>query len=318
MRDHNALEPGTTSRVDIAALPVEEIPLAQLVPTPENEAIFGPGSPPENDELAWSMSRDGQRRAALVVRDAEWTPSTPRYRVVWGHRRRLAALALGWTSLRCQVLSDITEEEVAVLLVVDNLQPGTRAVSGEEVQFRCEQHVRVAMGRSRGFRSDLQAEEQGQGDTDDLIAKKLGTTRTAVRARQKVFASPLSTDMLRERVCAGRMRREPAAELVREAERRVRDGLSADEARSMLDAAVESGVRAGKERGTEARRVTADHDAEAMMLWAIFRRHLHRAKALLDEGPLCEEFFRAIKLMEKAAALLADAVSLARGSKGET
>jgi hypothetical protein len=189
---------------------------------------------------------------------------------------------------------------------------GERRRGDEETEFLGEEHVRQALARRRGYRSDLRGEGAAEaGDTDEIIARRLGRTRTQVRDRRKVSGSSVSTDALKIAVKTGRVARTGGADLVREAERLVEEGAIEEEARAHVDDALVAGRRRRPRQGTKngclptacaaADEEQADeHDARVLV--RLMMGCAHRA----DHAGDYEEAVRQEKLSQSAAGLLAE------------
>lgn len=93
--------------IDTSKMTVIQVPPSRLIPYDGN---------PRRNELAVprvkaSIQRFGFRNPILV---------DPGYTIIEGHTRRLAAIELGMETVPVIVCSDLTEEEVRALRVIDN------------------------------------------------------------------------------------------------------------------------------------------------------------------------------------------------------
>ncbi|HLP26223.1 MAG TPA: ParB/RepB/Spo0J family partition protein [Acidobacteriota bacterium] len=100
-----------------------DLPLAELEENPANprEQI----SEADVAELAESMKIGllqpvGVR--VIVTGDGLPGAGTVRKELMWGHRRRKAALLLGWEKIRCRVYENISDAQARLLMSIENLQ----------------------------------------------------------------------------------------------------------------------------------------------------------------------------------------------------
>jgi ParB-like chromosome segregation protein Spo0J len=91
-----------------------QLEVALLKTHPEQERIFGKANEHEIEELATDMAKNGQLQEIEILPDG--TQLT-------GHKRRLAAMRLGWKHLRARVRHDLADNPADALrrLVEDNL-----------------------------------------------------------------------------------------------------------------------------------------------------------------------------------------------------
>ena len=69
---------------DISSLPVVEVPIGTVFPSPENNRIYDPPTEQEIDQLADSLSRDGQLEPGVMAESGD---------LLSGHRRYLGLQA---------------------------------------------------------------------------------------------------------------------------------------------------------------------------------------------------------------------------------
>lgn len=137
---------------------IQSIPLAQLIPHPENPRGPVAADAPDVLTLAAEIEQAGNLYHALnVVPGAE--PN--QYCVVVGHRRLAALQRLGWASAPCLIRDWDAEEQYRVMLA-ENLQR-------EDL---------TPLQEARGF-----VRLRGQEGTYSTVARKLGTTAAYIQSR---------------------------------------------------------------------------------------------------------------------------------------
>ena len=97
---------------------VKRIPLAQLVPSPFQYRKAYPQK--EMGELTESVGRKGVLQP-IVVREVKSASGKAKYEVVFGHRRRLAAIAAGLNHIP-GIVRNMTDEDVIEAQVIENDQ----------------------------------------------------------------------------------------------------------------------------------------------------------------------------------------------------
>lgn len=109
-----AEQPGVDISVRLDELVLDDLPNRQAA-----EAAM------EIEELARSMGHHGQLQQIGVTTfgvDGATDADTPRYRVVWGHRRIAAARLLKWERLQATLHDCATEQDVLIARGVENFQ----------------------------------------------------------------------------------------------------------------------------------------------------------------------------------------------------
>ena len=109
-----------------------DIPVGRLIPNPgQARKLFDEA---KLNELADSIALHGILNPLIVTPD----PSAECYRIIAGERRWRAAQIIGKDSLPCEVRRDLTEQQIAVIGTIDNLQredltPGERAAAYDQL-----------------------------------------------------------------------------------------------------------------------------------------------------------------------------------------
>jgi ParB/RepB/Spo0J family partition protein len=124
------------------------IPIADIAPDTNNARQRVDG--PRLQELAESLASIGQLQPVIVREDLK---APQRYRLKAGHRRRAAALLIGWTELDASVLAaKVSELDADVIALSDNLQRESLTSYEQAVAFRSLRNLHGIAGAEIGAR----------------------------------------------------------------------------------------------------------------------------------------------------------------------
>jgi hypothetical protein len=193
-------------------------PPTALTSHPFALAQFPLGAEADDVELIESVREHGVLRPVTVT--GERCASPPGV-VLNGNRRRRAAIAAGIAAIPVRVLDDLGAIDEERIVLAENLadQQGRRLTESQRAAIENELAKRLSKGQ--GYRSDIctSAGSSGGVDTRDSVAAVVGATRNSVADRKTIFSSPVSPNVLKQAVDAGKITRTRAATIVREAER---------------------------------------------------------------------------------------------------
>jgi DNA repair photolyase len=193
-----------TAWVDPASL--DEHPLARK--------YFDLGDDDENAELLESVW--GRQYTRLLVTGERC--ATQAGFTLDGRRRRRAALKAGvWVEV--EYLDDLDAAGEFEIIVHSNIAATLARRLTERRKAQLEAALRQSYGERQGERSDLtSADFSGSGETRQLVADQMHESRNAVADRQVIFGSPASSELLKQKVEGGSIKRSAAAKLVRAAQ----------------------------------------------------------------------------------------------------
>ncbi|MFO0675340.1 MAG: ParB N-terminal domain-containing protein [Polyangiaceae bacterium] len=205
------LATGTILRVDVSS----------LRPHPDNADLFPPESPESDKALDEDIANHGVERPLLVTGDG---CASPPGTVLRGHRRLQSAIRVGVKEVRAEIVTGYSADVERLAMIRDNLAGTHQRRLSQERKAALEAEVYKILGRRKGERTDLgtwvrsEPGSQVSARTNKLVAAEVGETTSAVRDRRKIFASPITPDVLKAAVNDGKVSRSQAASLVRSAE----------------------------------------------------------------------------------------------------
>lgn len=152
--------------------------------------------------------------------------------VLDGRRLRRAALKAG-VLVEVEYIDDLDADAELELMIHSNIASGLARRLDERRKAELERLLIESFGRRQGRRTDLTPADSsgGSGETRALVAEAMNESRNAVADRQTVFFSPVSPELLKTAVNDGRIKRSPAAKLIREAQSVPEVALALDEMR---------------------------------------------------------------------------------------
>ncbi len=189
---------------------------------------FDLGTEDEASELVASVR--GRTYKRLLV-TGERCASPPGI-VLDGRRLRRAALQAG-VPIEVEYLDDLDADREVEVIIHANIAAGLARRLTERRKAELERLLIEGYGRRQGQRSDLTSAEisGSSGETRQIVAAEMGESRNAVDDRQVIFFSPVSSELLKDTVDDGRVRRSAAARIVRDAQREEAVAAVLDDAR---------------------------------------------------------------------------------------
>ena len=146
---------------------------------PLNQTIYGQDDNEEQFQLLVNRIREsGWIDPVIVNNENEFT-------LLSGHRRYRAAKLLGFTSLDYQIVNVSPEEELEILLNSNVYREKTISQKTRESEYYYEIESRKA--RERQLSGTTLSPSRDQGRTDEIVANKVGMSRSSLRRAQQVL-----------------------------------------------------------------------------------------------------------------------------------
>ncbi len=134
----------------------------ELIPHPKNEYYFDDSDDGSFEILVESLSKSEEKKAnndVLITEDNV---------IICGHQRVRAAKRLGWKKINCKVVKGLTDEEIEIKLIMDNLsQRGAKGLN-ELKLGRCIDKLCEYFGFERGNNQHNSAERIGNNFRSSL------------------------------------------------------------------------------------------------------------------------------------------------------
>ncbi|MDB2692256.1 DUF4338 domain-containing protein [Luminiphilus sp.] len=141
--------------------------LSELTQHPENNNIY---DATDLNDLKNSLSVNGQLEPIAITRDNK---------IISGHRRHAAMVALGWSE--CDVRFVEPENEIIALIEYNNHRQKTKGDLVREAEY-LQKELRKTIGRGRNASSARKGKKQGQRlTTATELAQKLGVGTTQLK-----------------------------------------------------------------------------------------------------------------------------------------
>ncbi|WP_437896150.1 ParB N-terminal domain-containing protein [Sorangium sp. So ce124] len=236
-----------------------------LRPHHRNRELFPPESENQDryDALLQHVRKHGVQRPLLVA--GERCASAPGT-ILGGHRRHRAALEGGLREVPVVMHDGLNAADEHLVMLLDNHgdQHGRKLTPRQRAEL--ERQLSEALKVGRGRRTDLVTSvknNQGSAPTPadasgkptamrNKVAAETGTSASAVTARQVVFYSPISTAALHQAVDAGKIKLNPAADIVRTAQRAPEVSAALKALTAGKDTAAEQAVMEDAKRRVDA------------------------------------------------------------------
>ncbi|MFI5300065.1 MAG: hypothetical protein ACHREM_18415 [Polyangiales bacterium] len=270
-------EPPTviTDATDLAKLPdCREITIALniVVAHPRNAVLLPASSTDEDDRLAADIEANGLV-VPIVVAGAGC--ASPPGTLLDGHRRTGSMRSRGICEARAVVRTGLTAHDEEMWIVRSAIASQLHRKLTEEQKFRLEERARELLrtrGHRQGHRSDLGTSVAGngssggtgepidvsgtwvagnpssprKGEASAIVAKASTESVNAVKERQKIYGSPVTTEPLKQAVATQKISRKKAAAIVREVEgaedTKLDDQGGVEAARSTIDERVREAI----------------------------------------------------------------------------
>ncbi|MFI5297975.1 MAG: ParB N-terminal domain-containing protein [Polyangiales bacterium] len=270
----------STLNLDAAPNGIElEVQLDQLRSHPRNVQLLPVSSDADAAKLAVDIEVNGLVHPLIIAgEDCASLPGT----VLDGHRRHAAMLSKGISKARAIVRTGLSATDEEILIIRCAVASQLHRRLSEEDKFKLEERAREllrAQGHRHGRRSDLATAVAGNGsstsaDADDtpratvvasnhssgprgranaIVAASAGDALNAVREREKIFGSSVTTPVLKEALAAEKISRKKAASIVRIFEAEVGEQLDDEGAIAAARGRVDERVKAEIEAQTKLR-----------------------------------------------------------------
>ncbi|MFI5303047.1 MAG: hypothetical protein ACHREM_33575 [Polyangiales bacterium] len=220
-----------TGAAQLATLPDGRevtVRLDVLVAHARNAVLLPASTTEEDDRLAADIEAHGLVVSLIVAGSG---CASPPGTLLDGHRRSAAMRSRGITEAKAVVRSGLTAHDEEMWIVRSAIASQLHRKLTEADKYKLEERAREllkAKGLKSGFRSDLHATAATSvasnggsvpvGEASAIVAKAAGESENAVRERQKIFGSPVTTEPLKKALADGKVSRKKAAAIVREVE----------------------------------------------------------------------------------------------------
>ena len=284
-----------------------EISLASEGAPPPEEAVEG---------LAQSMKLKGQREPVLVTpRNGNRSGEEPRYRLVQGSKRLLAARMLEWPEMDCIVLEPEYGEEIQVITRMrhEGFEPWQLADTLHRLKTECgwsQAQLGMAIGKSRDFVANILAIANiapevrthilEHRDQYKLTARHLRYIGRTTPARQLAMARDMLANRVSTKTLQERRKELPSSRRFHLKAGRLQSGGSEKKPRTIMD-----WRKVYRKTATELKRLDKQESEEMTRIGRVIqearvRKRLVRAEAKEKRRILLREQRRAARKLSAA------------------
>lgn len=281
-----------TTRVTATKPRIERRELRSLRDYPGHNNYFANLSYEAREELKLDMQRHGLRYPIEIL---------PNGTILCGHQRVLAALELGWTTIRCRVREDLAGDPEAArrLMIEDNLV--RRHLEPLDIA-RCYQQLKHSPGDFKKL---------GGEDLRDVLAKRFRVSGRTLDRWERLLSLPedlqraITWKFLTHGAADRLLSLGPAA--IEQAQAKMRRGISPKYAVSDVLKAHANSTVGRQEKRNRAKGARLDRFCQGVQDISYSVRNnpqalVERLEKLMpcDLRPICEAFERALAASEKA------------------
>lgn len=142
---------------------------------PLNQTIYG-NDEEQFQELVERIKESGWINSIIINKE---------FTILAGHRRYKAAKLLGYDSIDCEMVRVNPDQELEILLNSNLYREKTNVQKLKEAEFYYQIESRKA--RERQLSGTTLSPSRDQGRTDEIVADKVGMSRTSLRRAQEVL-----------------------------------------------------------------------------------------------------------------------------------